>query len=119
MYSVSNNSQLLKVHALLLQAQIAMIELAIEKAQSLLAKAQKIVEEKGLKKLESKLTNESERLKGLTLELIEAGKKAYPISKRMELVKIQNGVKEIKIKRLVEDALEDISTTKKLFSISF
>ncbi|MCG3252272.1 MAG: hypothetical protein H7648_00370 [Candidatus Heimdallarchaeota archaeon] len=69
--------------------------------------------------MESKITSESKRLKELTFELIEAGKKNYSISKRMELVKIQNGVKEIKIKRLVEDALEDISTTKKLFSISF
>ncbi|MCK4289410.1 MAG: hypothetical protein KAX09_00370, partial [Candidatus Heimdallarchaeota archaeon] len=97
----------------------AMINLDIEKAQSLLTKAQKIVEEKSLKRLESKITSESKRLKELTFELIEAGKKNYSISKRMELVKIQNGVKEIKIKRLVEDALEDISTTKKLFSISF
>lgn len=118
-FAVSNNSQLLKVQALSLQAQIAMIELDIEKAQSLLTKAEKIVEEKSLKRLESKITSESKRLKELTLELIEAGKKNYSISKRMELVKIQNGVKEIKIKRLVEDALEDISTTKKLFSISF
>jgi tetratricopeptide (TPR) repeat protein len=117
-FAVSNNSQLLKVHTLLLQAQIAMIELAIEKAQSLLAKIQKIVEEKGLKKLESKLIYESKRLKELTSELIEAGKKAYPISKRMELVNIQKGIREIKIKRHVEDALEDISATKKLFSIS-
>ncbi len=118
-FAVSNNSQLLKVQSLWLQAQIAMIELDIEKAQSLLTKAQKIVEEKGLKRLESKITSESIRLKELTFELIEAGKKNFSISKRMELVKIQNGVKEIKIKRFVEDALEDISTTKKLFSISF
>ncbi|NHJ41020.1 MAG: tetratricopeptide repeat protein [Asgard group archaeon] len=116
-FAVSNNSPLLMVEALWLQAQIAMIELDIKNAQKILEKAQKIVDEKGLKKIASKIFAEKEKLDELSSELIEAGKQAYTISKRMELVKVQNTIKEIRKSRLIEDSLEDISSSKPLFSL--
>lgn len=116
-FAVSNNSHLLTVEALWLQSQIAMIELDVKNAQKTLQKAQKIVDEKKLKRLVTKIANEKEKLEELSTDLIETGKQAYSISKRMELVKIQNSVKEVKKSRLVEDSLEDISTSKKLFSL--
>jgi hypothetical protein len=116
-FAVSNKSHLLTVEALWLQSQIAMIELDVKKAKETLQKAQKIIDEKGLERLVVKIANEQEKLDELSSDLIEAGKKAYSVSKRMELVKVQNTVKDIKKNRLVEDALEDVSTSKTLFSL--
>jgi len=118
-FAASNNSHLLTVEALWLQSQIALIELDVKKARELLQKSQKIIEEKGLGRLSAKITHEKDNLEKLSDKIIEAGKKVLSISKRMELVNVQNTVKEIRKQRLVEDSLEDVSTSKKLFSIKF
>ncbi|NHJ47407.1 MAG: tetratricopeptide repeat protein [Asgard group archaeon] len=116
-YAISNNSYLLTVEALWLQSQIAMIELNIKEARSKLQKAQEIINEKGLERLVTRIAIENEKLEKLSFELIEAGKKSYSISKRMEIINVQNTVKEIRKKRLIEDTLEDISSSRKIFSI--
>lgn len=116
-FAASNNSHLLTVEALWLQSQIALIELDVKKARELLQKSQKIIEEKGLGRLSAKITHEKDNLEKLSDKIIEAGKKTLSISKRMELVNVQNTVKEIRKQRLVEDSLEDVSTSKKIFSI--
>jgi len=118
-FATLNNSHLLTVEALWLQSQIALIELDVKKARELLQKSQKIIEEKGLGRLSAKITYEKDNLEKLSNKIIDAGKKALSISKRMELVNVQNTVKEIRKQRLVEDSLEDVSTSKKIFSIKF
>ena len=79
--------------------------------------AQKIVDAKDLKRLETKIQISKEVFDETILYLAEAGKEAIGISKRMELVNIQNSFKEIKKSRLVDNEIEDVSTSKPLFSL--
>jgi len=114
--AISNNSFLLIAEILLLNSQLSLISLDFEKAQKLLIEAEKIAKEKGLKRLELKISKEKEQLIDQFSNLKNIGEAPSDISKRMEAINIEKSITEIKKISKTEVRLEVIEDYKKLFS---
>ena len=67
-----------------------------EKARELLTQALEVAENKGLNPLALKITKSKEELIKQVMELEDLEKESPTISKRMDVIKIENGLKEIK-----------------------
>lgn len=84
------------VESLWFKSQLSLLILDFEKARELLTQALNIAEDKGLIRLALKITKSKENLFNQQIELEELEKESPTISKRMEIIKIENGFKEIK-----------------------
>ena len=67
-----------------------------EKARELLTQALEVAENKGLNPLALKIIKSKEELIKQVMELEDLEKESPTISKRMDVIKIENGLKEIK-----------------------
>ncbi|MCG3221436.1 MAG: tetratricopeptide repeat protein, partial [Candidatus Heimdallarchaeota archaeon] len=105
------------IESLWFKSQLSLLMMDIDKARELLTQALDIAERKGYNKLALKITKAKEQLIKQKMELDELEKEAPTISKRMEVVKVENGFKELKQKEIFEYNIEKIDPSKKLFSI--
>ncbi|TET77617.1 MAG: tetratricopeptide repeat protein [Candidatus Heimdallarchaeota archaeon] len=96
----ANNFSLIIVESLWFKSQLSLLNLDVEKARELLSQALDIAERKGLNRLALKITNSKEQLIRQKIELEELEKESPTISRRMELVKVENGFKELKQKEI-------------------
>ena len=115
--AITNNSYLLSTETLILQSKLALVELDIEKAESLLEQAYKIADEKGLERLKETINHEKENFKEEKEKIREFDKKDS-IHKKMDLInfdKRMNGVKKASIsvkqsdKQIIQKSLLKIS----------
>ena len=72
-----------------------LLDLDFEKANELLTQAQSISEEKGLNRLALKITKSKEDLINQRIALEELEEESPSLAKRMDVIKIENGFKEI------------------------
>ncbi|MCG3257901.1 MAG: tetratricopeptide repeat protein [Candidatus Heimdallarchaeota archaeon] len=112
-----NNFPLIIVESLWFKSQLSLLNLDIDKARELLSQALDIAERKGLNRLALKITNSKEQMIRQKIELEELEKESPTISRRMEIVKVENGFKELKQKEIFKFKIEKVETSKKLFSL--
>lgn len=113
----SNKAYPLLVEALWLKSQISLLEADTETAQNLLSKAKSIAEEKGLIRLEKKISFEEKEFTKRTAQLADLGVESASLSERMKVVKINGTVSEIQKERIVDIKQEQHLVGNKLFSI--
>ncbi|MFW9852963.1 MAG: tetratricopeptide repeat protein [Candidatus Thorarchaeota archaeon] len=111
-----NNFPLIIVECLWYKSQLSLLELDVKSAQEQLTKALEIAENKGLNTLALKITKSKEQIIKQNIELEKLGDSA-PISKRMEIIRVENGFKELKNKEIFEFSIEKVESTGKLFSL--
>ena len=115
----ANITQLI-IDGLYFKSQLEIINLKFENAGESLTKALAIAEEKGYKKLALKIIKAKEKMIEDSIKLEEIKDSPNTFSKRMEIIKIENGFREIKTKdsyRFEVEKIEKYETTSKLFSL--
>ena len=94
-----------------------MLNLDVDKARELLSQALDMAERKGFNRLALKITNSKEQLIKQKIELEELEKTSPTIAKRMEVVRVENGFKELKQKEAFEFKIEKVESSKKILSL--
>jgi hypothetical protein len=112
-----NNSSLILVESLWFKSQLCLLNLDINKASELLTQALGIAERKGLNQLALRVSKFKEQLIQQKIELESLEKTIPNISKRMEVVKVENGFKELKSKEIFDFKISEVESSKKLFSL--
>jgi tetratricopeptide (TPR) repeat protein len=112
-----NNSSIIIVESLWFKSQLSLLNLEIDKARELLTQALDIAERKGFNQIALKLTKSKEQLIQQKIELEALEKTSPTISKRMEVVKVENGFKELKSKEVFEFKASEVESSRKLFSL--
>ncbi len=112
-----NNFPLIIVESLWFKSQLSLLNLDVDKARELLSQALDIAERKGLNRLALKITSSKEQLIRQKIELEELEKESPTISRRMEVVKVENGFKELKQKEIFKFKIDTVGTSKKLLSL--
>ncbi len=112
-----NNFPLIIIESLWFKSQLSLLNLNVDKARELLSQALDIAERKGLNRLALKITNSKEQLIRQKIELEELEKESPTISQRMELVKVENGFKELKQKEIFKFKIDKVESSKKLLSL--
>ncbi len=115
--SEKNNSHILLVQTLRLQAQLALIEFDIDNSRALLLKAQNIAQEHGFERLVLDLLKQQEKLTKQSIELTNLEKTSSTISQRMSVIEINDTVSSIKRTSITETVKKEEEVSKKLFSI--
>jgi tetratricopeptide (TPR) repeat protein len=105
------------IESLWFKSQLSLLELDVDKAREFLTKALDIAERKGYNRLALKITKAKEQLIKQKMELEDIEGESPKISKRMEIIEVENGFKELKQKNIFEFNIEKIDSSKKLFSI--
>ena len=105
------------IESLWFKSQLSLLKLDVDKARELLTQALDLAERKGYNKLALKITNSKEKLIKQKIELDNLEKESPSISKRMEIVRVENGFKEMKQKEVFEFNIDKVDSSKKLFSI--
>ncbi len=116
-FAESNNAYPLIVETLWLQSQISLIEADVEEAQKLLSKANLMAKEKGLVRLDKKISFEEKEFKRKTEQIAELAEMDSSLSKRMEIIGINKTVTDIKKERLADIKQEQQIVGNKLFSL--
>ena len=93
--SNEQNSSLLLVQTLLLQAKVAFLQLEADKASSLLNRAQSIAEQNGLQVISKQIIDEKELLLNEFSLLEKLGENKPSIQERTETVRIQENIGEM------------------------
>ncbi|NPD88169.1 MAG: tetratricopeptide repeat protein [Asgard group archaeon] len=91
-----NDNPYLSIEILWLKSQLSLLELNSKEARKILTETQQIAEEKGYNILALKVIKAKEQLLEQTIQLEELEVKSDIISKRMEIIKIENGFEEIR-----------------------
>ncbi|MHA1199241.1 MAG: hypothetical protein ACTSQF_07830, partial [Candidatus Heimdallarchaeaceae archaeon] len=97
----ANNFPSIIVESLWFKSQLSLLNLDIEEARELLSQALDIAEKEGLNRLALKITISKEQLIRQKIELEELEVEDSTISRRMELVNVENGFKKLKQKEIV------------------
>ncbi|MCE7749028.1 MAG: tetratricopeptide repeat protein [Candidatus Heimdallarchaeota archaeon] len=84
------------VESLWFKSQLSLLNLNFEKARALLNQALSTAEDKGFNFLALKMTKSKEELIKQTIEMEELAKEVPTISKRMDVIEIENGFKGIR-----------------------
>ena len=111
-----NNFPLIIVECLWFKSQLSLLNLDIKSAQEQLTKALGIAENKGLDSLALKMTKSKEQIFKQKIELEKLGDTSS-ISKRMEIIRVENGFNKLKDKDVFDFDIEKVETTGKLFSL--
>ncbi|MFW9852412.1 MAG: tetratricopeptide repeat protein [Candidatus Thorarchaeota archaeon] len=112
-----NNAYPLLAESLILQSQLALLDLDVDKAKKLLSQSLKIAEERELSRLEIKILQEKEKLAKQAIELKALGETLVTLSKKIEIVKLDETFTNIKKERLANVQFEERDSSRKLFSI--
>jgi len=116
--AIRNNSHLLIIESLWFQSQLALVELQIDKAKSLLSQALAWAEKNNLEQFEIKFLREKEKLISKANELQKLGEtKPTSIFERMDVIRIDETLKDVKRVSMTEARVEEIDVMSKLFSI--
>ena len=91
-----NDNPYLSIEILWLKSQISLLELNSKEARKILTEAQQIAEEKGYNNLALKVIKAKEQLLEQTIQLEELEVESDLISRRMDILKVENGFEEIK-----------------------
>ncbi|MCG3221473.1 MAG: tetratricopeptide repeat protein [Candidatus Heimdallarchaeota archaeon] len=116
-FAESSDAFPLIVEILWLQSQILLIEADVKEAQQFLAKANLIAKEKGLVRLEKKISFEEKEFKRKADQIANLAEIDSSLSKRMEIIGITKTVTDIKKERLIDIQQEQHVVGNKLFSI--
>ena len=114
--AVTNEIPYLTAESLWLQSKFALLNLDVEKAQNLINGALKIATENGLERLRKKLLEELKDINSVMSQLINMGKQAIPLSDRMNVIGIQNTIKEVKKQRILSSLEEEPIISRKIYS---
>jgi tetratricopeptide (TPR) repeat protein len=112
-----SNSSLIIVESLWFKAQLCLLNLDIEKARELLTQALDIAERKGMNQLALKVMKSKENLIKQKIELETLEETSPTISNRMDIIRVENGFKELKSKEVFEFKVSEVESSKKLFSL--
>jgi len=112
-----NNSHLLHVETIRLNAQLALLEFDIDNARALLLKALNIAQNNNFDRLVLDLLQQQEKLTKQSIELRNLEKTTSTISQRMTVVEFNDTVSSIKRTSITETVKKDEEVSKKLFSI--
>jgi len=115
--AVTNEIPYLTAESLWLQSKFALLNLEVEKAQLLINGALKIATENGLERLRKKLLEELNSINSVMSQLIKMGKNEIHLSERMNVIGIQNTIKEVKKQRILSTLEEEPIITRKIFSL--
>ncbi len=115
--AVTNEIPYLTAESLWLQSKFALLNLEVEKAQLLINGALKIATENGLERLRKKLLEEQKSINSVMSQLIKMGKNEIHLSERMNVIGIQNTIKEVKKQRILSTLEEEPIITRKIFSL--
>jgi tetratricopeptide (TPR) repeat protein len=113
----TNKIPRVNIECLWFKSQLALLDLDVEKARELLTQALNIAESKGLNSLALKITDSKEKLIKQSIELEELEEESPTISKRMDILKVENGFKELKNKDIFEFKVEKLESSDKLLSL--
>ena len=91
----SSNLPFLIVEILWFKSQLSLLDLNVEKARELLNQALQIAEERGFNRLALKIMKAKEQLVQQLIKLEDLEEESPSISKRMDVIKIENGFKKI------------------------
>lgn len=116
-FAESNKAFPLIVETLWLQSQVSLIEMDFEEAKELLSRADQIAKEKGLKRLVKKISSVEDEFNKKTELLANLGEIDSSLSNRMEIIKLNDTMTDIKKERLVDIQQEQHVVSNKLFSI--
>ena len=112
-----NNSHLLNVETLRLNAQLALLEFDIDNARTLLLKALNIAQKNNFDRLVLGLLQQQEKLTKQSIELKNLERTTSTISQRMSVIDLNGTVSSIKKTSITETVKKDEEISKKLFSI--
>ena len=112
-----NNSHLLHVETIRLNAQLALLEFDIDNARALLLKALNLAQENNFERLVLDLLQQQEKLTKQSIELRNLEKTSSTISQRMSVIEINDTVSSIKRTSITETVKKEEEVSKKLFSI--
>ena len=115
--AVNNEIPYLTAESLWLQSKFALLNLDVEKAQLLINGALKIATENGIERLRKKLLEELNNIQSTMSQLIKMGKNTIPLSNRMNVIGIQDTIKEVKKQRILSTMEEEPIITRKIFSL--
>ena len=93
--STKNNITSLIVECLWFKSQLSLLGLDFEKAKHLLTEALNLAENNGMNRLSLKIMKAKEKLVEQILELEDPEKITVTMSKRMDILKIEEGFKKI------------------------
>ena len=105
------------IDSLFFLSQISLIKMQMEEARNYLSEALKFAEEMKLTKDVEKLIVEKEKFKQKIMRLEELDQPSVSMSKRIELVEINETMNKIKKTALTETQVETPGVTNKLFSL--
>jgi tetratricopeptide (TPR) repeat protein len=112
-----NNAYPLLAESLILQSQLALLDLDVDKAKKLLSQSLKIAEERELGRLEVKILQEKEKLAKQAIELKALEDTPVSLSKKIEIVKLDETFSDFKKERLADVQFQEADSSRKLFSI--
>ena len=112
-----NNSHLLQVETIRMNAQLALLEFDIDNARALLLKALNIAQKNNFDRLVLDLLSQQEKLTKQSIELRNLEKTSSTISQRMTVVDLNSTVSSIKRTSITETVKKEEHVSKKLFSI--
>ena len=116
-FAETNKTYPLMVEVLWLQSQISLVEMDFEKAQELLSKANQMAKEKGLERLEKKIVYAESEISNKREEMVDLGDLDSTLPKRLEIVKLNGTIADIRKERLADIKQEEHFVQNKLFSI--
>ncbi|MHA1910865.1 MAG: tetratricopeptide repeat protein [Candidatus Kariarchaeaceae archaeon] len=99
------NSSSLLTESYWLKAQLALVKLDVKEARKLFAKSQLLAEEKGLKRLAIKISNDYDRLIEQLDYLEELIEKDVSIQEKLKIAKIEESFSRMSKRRIVDEEL--------------
>ena len=115
--AVTNEIPYLTAESLWLQSKFALLNLDVRKAKLLITLALKIATENSLERLRKKLLEELDSINSVMDQLVKMGKNTIDLSERMNVIGIQNTIKEVKKQRILSTLEEEPIIMRKLFSL--
>lgn len=112
-----NKAYPLLVESLIIQSQLALLDLDIDRSKKLLSQSLKIAEEREIGRLEIKILQEKEKIAKQAIELKALEETHVTISKKIKIVKLDETFSDIKRERLADIQFEEADSSRKLFSI--
>ncbi len=91
-----NDNPYLSIEILWLKSQLSLLEMNSKEAKEILTEAQQLAEEKGFNNLALKVIKAKEKMLEQTIQLEELEVETNLISRRMEILKVENGFDEIR-----------------------
>lgn len=110
-------SPIYTVETLILESHVNLLLMDLDNARDKLNEALKISEERRLKRLSLKILEEQQKLTAQSIELLKLERETTSISKRMEIIRMEESVKEIRKVNISVLRCREIDSQNKLLKI--